>query len=110
MITFQITINFTEPNGLAKEAEMQHTIPYQLNQLARFWSTQYGITSEKYVNDDNSQKIVTYKVPSTETKEEFLQHATDNGVDITNLIQQYKTEVEKLGGTFEYTISDDIPD
>ena len=110
MITFEIKIKFPEPNGLNKELELQHTIPFQLNQLARFWSQQHGITHSRVINEDVSEKIVTYSIPSTETREQFEQHATDNGVDIAELVQTYKAEIEKLGGTFEYTISDDIPD
>jgi hypothetical protein len=110
MIIFEITIKFPESNGLIKELELQHTIPFQLNQLAHFWSQQHGITSTIVKNEDNSEKIVTYSIPSTETREQFEQHAEGNGVDIKELVSTYRAEIEKLGGTLEFTISDDIPD
>jgi hypothetical protein len=108
MLKYTFKITFPEPNGLVKEAEMQHTIPYQLNQLAKFWSTQHGITVERHVNESNSEKTMIYTVPTIETKEQYEQHAIDNGVDLREVLSLYQIEIEKLGGTLELTVDKDI--
>ena len=102
---FIVTMTFPEKNGLVKEAEIQHTIPFQLTKLAQFWSHQHGITVDRSINDDNNVKVVTYTVPEDpdlDTQEEFEQHALDNGVDLKDVFNQYRIEIEKLGGTLEY--------
>jgi uncharacterized protein (DUF1501 family) len=102
MITFTITISFPEPNGLAKEAELQHTTVYQLSRLAIFWSSQHGITVDRTINEDNSQKVITYTFDSKETYDNFNNHTSDNGVIMKELVEEYKAEMQRLGATWEY--------
>ena len=102
---FIVTMKFPEANGLMREAEIQHSIPFQLNKLAQFWSNQHGITFTRDINEDKSVKVITYTIPddpATDTQAEFEQHALDNGVDLKDLFRQYQAEIEKLGGTLEF--------
>jgi hypothetical protein len=107
MIKIRFTLDFKEPNGLDKEAQLQHNVAFQLMKLSQFWTSLYNITIDRTFNDDRSIKHVEYSIPSAETQDEFLAHALDNGVDIYDLFQQYKAAVETLGGELSYTITDE---
>ena len=105
MVTLQITVTFPEPNGLAKELTLQHTVVFQLTRLAMFWGSQHGVSLNRTINDDNSQKVITFTCDSVETYNAFMSHTADNGVDMKELIQEYKAEMESLGATWEYVIT-----
>lgn len=107
MIKIHFTLDFKEPNGIDKEAQLQHHVAFQLMKLSQFWTSLYSITIDRIVNDDRSVKNVIYSIPTTEHQDQFLKHALDNGVDIYDLFQQYKAAVETLGGELYYTISDE---
>jgi hypothetical protein len=103
-INFILTTTFPEVNGLVKEAEMQHTVPFQLSQLTKFWASQHGITFNNKINADNNQKITTISYPSHESRAEFEQHGLNNGVNLKEMISLYQEEIAKLGGELTYVV------
>lgn len=105
MITLQITVTFPEPNGLAKELELQHTVVFQLTRLAMFWGSQHGVSLNRTINEDNSQKVITFTFTSKEEYDNFMSHTADNGVDVAALINEYKAEMQGLGATWDYVVT-----
>lgn len=104
MFVIEFTLDFKEPNGLEKEGHMQHNVAFQLMRLAQFWTSLFNIQITKEVNEDNSIKITRYTFPDQASYDDFLAHSGDNGVDLTSLFNNYKTEVEALGGTISSNI------
>lgn len=106
MIIIRFTLDFKEPNGIDKEAQLQHDVLFQLMRLSQFWTSLYDITINREINEDRSAKVVTYTIPSTETRTEFEAHALENGVDIYDLVTRYTAAVAAIGGELTYTIED----
>lgn len=101
-----MTVEFPEAGGLAV-LQNRPAEQLQLQQLVQFWATQFGIqVVPPVINEARSKLERSFIIPDQEAYDAVLSHASDNGVDIFDVVAKIRELVEPLGGTVTRTDED----